>query len=218
MDQVQVALLAAEIARTNGFYVAGVGVISVIGSLIGVAWTQHKTRQTQQAIARYTSHQNKALADLKADQDKQLAVFKAVIDRRTSLSRAIYEQRSEVLTAIFRHAGELHYLIGSYITPATSAVPKKTQLAKDIIAKFEELYKYCLMHSIYVPKSVPVLHDLSALLTAANTVRSHSVGNNNAAEGARDEMYKLFKDVVQPVIEKIKTQIEAALELNAEHK
>lgn len=188
---------------------------STAAALIALLGTLVNRRKTIEAAKEAREENRKLSADLKridARQQTELATFQSNLDRMTYVFNANYSKRVEVLTESYGQLVEIKLLMESFVVPLFAhSVTGNQQTIREAADKFEELYRYSSMKSVYFRKDSKFMSALGQLMGHINHMQ------NNASSGTQsswNQQAQIVINGVNPILSEIAAEVRAELKLD----
>lgn len=188
---------------------------SISAALIALLGTLVNRRKTMEAAKEAREENRKLSEDLKridARQQTDLATFQSDLDRMTYVFNANYSKRVEVLTESYAKLIEIKLLMESFVVPLFAhSVTGNQQTIREAADKFEDLYRYSSMKSVYFRKNSKFMEALGQVMGHINHMQNNA---NSGTKSSWHEQAQIVISGVNPILQEIAAEVRAELKLD----
>ena len=176
-------------------------------SLIGAIFNRRKAEEAAEQARLANVQLSERLKMIDERQQTNLALFKSELDS----INANYSKRVEVLTEAYSKLAEIKLLMESFVAPLfPHSVTGNPQTIRDAADKFEELYKFCSMKSVFFASNSQFMNALGQLMGHINHMFNNASFDNSSSWQAQAN---IVISGVNPVLAKIRDEVRQELKL-----
>lgn len=180
-------------------------------ALIGAIFNRRKTEEAAEQARLANVQLSERLKTIDEFQQTNLAMLKSDLDRITFVVNANYSKRVEVLTEAYSKLAEIKLLMESFVVPLfPHSVTGNPQTIRDAADKFEELYKFCSMKSVFFASNSQFMNALGQVMGHIN----HMLNNAGSGTSSWQQQAKIVIGGVNPVLSQIQDEVRRELKLD----
>lgn len=181
-------------------------------SLVGSIFNRRKTEEAAEQARLANVQLSKRLKAIDEFQQTNLTLFKSELDRVTFVINANYSKRVEVLTDAYSKLAEIKLLMESFVVPLfPHSVTGNLQTIRDAADKFEELYKFCSMKSVFFTSNSQFMSALSQVMGHINHMLNNASSGNSSSW---QEQANIVINGVNPALSQIRDEVRQELKLD----
>lgn len=189
-------------------------IASSSAAIISLGGLIYNRKKSEEAAERARIANEKLSRDLKRFdevQQAELALFKSDLDKVAFVVNSNYSKRVEVLTEVYAKLAEIKLLMESFVVPLFShSITGNPQTIQDAACKFEELYKFCSMKSVFFTPESQIMNALGQIMGHINHMQ-----NNNASSSSLtwEKQAEIVINGVSPVLSQIRDEVRKELKI-----
>lgn len=188
---------------------AAASICAAFVALFGALFNRRKTEKAAEQARLANERLGERLKQIDEHQQMRLALLKSEMDRIGFVTNANHSKRVEVLTDAYSKLAEIKLLMESFVVPLFGhSKTGNEQTLAEAAERFEELYKFCSMKSVYFSRD-------STFMTALGHVMGHINHMQNLAQsGAWLQQANIVIGGVDPVLAQIRDEVRHELRLD----
>lgn len=190
---------------------AGASSCAALIALFGAIYNRNKTEEAAKEAREGNERLSERLKKMDESQQANLSLLKSDLDRMTFVVNANYSKKIEVLTEAYSKLAEIKLMVESFVVPLFAhSQTGNPQTLRDAADKFEELYKFCSMKSIYFT-SAPLMTALSGVMAHLNHMLNVAHSGNSSS---RLQQAAIVIEGVTPILSKIREELRLELKMD----
>lgn len=181
-------------------------------TLIGAIFNSRKAEEAAEQARLANMRLSERLKMIEEVQQTNLAQFKSELDRITFVVNSNYSKRVEVLTEAYSKLAEIKLLMESFVVPLfPHSVTGNLQTIRDAADKFEELYKFCSMKSVFFASNSQFMSALGQVMGHINHMLNNAAPGNSSSW---QQQANIVISGVNPVLLQICDEVRRELKFN----